>query len=67
MLLLGAAADATSGLMLPGLDITLGAADVASLALVATALGSSGSLAFDFKKALDNDDTAAEPALGGSL
>jgi hypothetical protein len=67
VLLLAAQADATAGLVVPGLaDVTLGAADVASLALIAMTVGSSGSVAFvNFRKAIDGGDTAVEPRLGG--
>lgn len=66
VLLLGAQADATAGLVLPGLQQTLGDLDVASIALAATAIGSTGSAVFaKFPKAIDNSDSAAEPSLGG--
>lgn len=64
-LLLGAEADATAGLVIPGLTEVLGNLDIASLALAATAIGSTGSVAFDFKKALDHTDSAQEPPLLG--
>jgi hypothetical protein len=42
----------------------VGEYDFWSVVLVGAALGSDGSLAYDFKKALDTHDSAAEPALG---
>lgn len=36
-----------------------------SQVLAGVALGSTGSFAYDLKKALDNTDTASEPPLGG--
>ena len=68
VLLLGGQADATAGLVVPGLDVTLGHLDVASLAIVAATVGSSGSVAFvNFRKAIDGNDSAAEPPLGASF
>lgn len=66
VLLLGAEADATAAIVIPGLSQTLGTLDVASLLLVATAIGSTGSVAFDFRKAIDGTDSAREPALMGA-
>jgi hypothetical protein len=65
VLLLGAAADATADLVLPGFEVTLGSMDVASLAIAAASLGSTSSVAWDFKKAFDNTDSASVPPLGG--
>lgn len=65
VLLLGAQADATAAMVLPGFSQTLGHLDVASLFLAATALGSTASVVYDFKSAIDNHDTAVEPPLGG--
>lgn len=56
-------ADITDGLIIPGLDDALGSLDVASVILAGWVLGSSGSFAFDLKKAIDNNDSAEEPAL----
>jgi hypothetical protein len=64
VLMLGSQADATSAIMLPGLNVALGHADIASLMLAATALGSTGSVVHDFTKAVDNTQSAAEPKLG---
>jgi hypothetical protein len=64
VLLLGAEADATAGIVIPGLEQVLGDLDVASLLLVAVAGGSGGAQVFNFRKAVDNTDSAVEPALG---
>lgn len=66
VLLVGAQADATAGVMLPGLAVPLGKVDVFSLMIAATALGASGSLVYDVKSAVDQSDTTSkEPPLGG--
>lgn len=67
VLLLGAQADATADLAVPGLvDSRLGSLDVASLFLVAATVGSAGSVAFvRFPRAIDVHETVAEPQLGG--
>lgn len=64
-LAVGAAADFTAALG-PELGLpALGTWDWASLVLGGLALGSSGSFAYDLRRALDNGDTAEEPPLGG--
>ena len=60
---LAAHAAVTSAYALPGFTQPLGDLDSASLALLAWLLGSTGSFAYDFKKALDGSDSAAEPKL----
>ena len=60
---LAAHAQVTSALLVPGLEAPLGSLDASSLVLLAWILGSSGSFAFDFKKAVDGTDSAAEPSL----
>jgi hypothetical protein len=66
VLLLGAEADATAGIVVPGLSAPLGALDVASLLLVSLAGGSGGATLFNFRRAVDNHDSAVEPPLGGA-
>jgi energy-converting hydrogenase Eha subunit G len=61
--LLAAHAQLTENLVVPGLTVSLGALDWPSQLLVAWILGSTGSFAFDFKKAFDSSDSAAEPSL----
>lgn len=58
---LAAHASAMSGVAVNG--VTLGSLDGASQVLLGLALGSLGSLAYDYKKAKDNTDSAAEPKL----
>lgn len=62
-LTLAAEAEVTEALLVPGLTMSLGSMDWQSLALLAWVLGSSGSFAFDFKKAIDNTDSSVEPSL----
>lgn len=50
----------TEGLGIPGVGLALGALDWPSQVLLGVVVGSSGSLAYDFKKAIDNTDTANE-------
>jgi hypothetical protein len=65
VLLLAGEADATAGVVVPGLDTPLGDLDVASLLLVALAGGSLGSqVLYNGRKAIDNGDSAEEPKLG---
>lgn len=64
VLFLAGEADVTSGMVIPGFsDIHLGDLDAASIVLAGLALGSSGAFAYDVKKAVDNSDSATEPAL----
>jgi hypothetical protein len=65
VLLLGAVADATSALSIPGVEGTLGKLDVASLALVALAGGSGAAQLFNYRMAVDSSTSSAEPPLGG--
>jgi energy-converting hydrogenase Eha subunit G len=60
---LAAHAQLTENLVVPGLLVPLDELDWQSLVLVAWILGGTGSFAFDFKKALDSSDSAAEPSL----
>lgn len=61
--ILAAHARLTSEMLIPGLNVALGSLDTSSHVLLGWILGSSGSFAFDVKKAIDNGDTAAEPPL----
>lgn len=63
VLLVGAQADATAAIMLPGLREPLGQLDVWSLMLAGTTIGAVGSAGYDLKSAVDNTDTAVEPPL----
>lgn len=60
---LAAHAQLTENLVVPGLTVALNNLDWQSLVLVAYILGGTGSFAFDFKKAFDSSDSAAEPSL----
>lgn len=64
VLAVGAHAQVTEGIVVLG-TTRLGDLDVASLFLAGTALGSVGSVGYDFTKAVDNTQTAAEPSLTG--
>jgi len=61
---LGASADATSALVLPGFSTALGNMDAASLVYAAIMIGSTGGFAHKFVTAIDQHQTVAEPALG---
>lgn len=64
VLFLGAEAEITETLIIPGLTATpLGDMDTASIILAGFILGSSGAFAYDVKKAIDGSDSATEPAL----
>lgn len=65
VLMLGAAADATAGIVIPGMAVPLGNLDVPSLMLAALAGGSGGATVYNFRRAVDNHDTSVEPPLGG--
>jgi hypothetical protein len=67
VLVLAGQADATAALVLPGMKTVIGDMDIASLLLAAPVLGASASVVFDFKKAIDGTDSAAEPKLGGGV
>lgn len=62
-LFLAAQAQFTEGLIIPGIGIALGSLNGYSIVMAGWMLGSSGSFAFDLKKAIDSSDSAAEPAL----
>lgn len=64
VLALGAQADQFQGLALPGLDVVLGVADMATLLLYSVAVGSTGGLTYKTLTAVDNGDSAREPSLG---
>lgn len=59
---LAAHASLTEDLAAPGLPV-LSSLDWASLVMLGWVLGSSGSFAFDLKKAVDASDSAVEPKL----
>jgi hypothetical protein len=61
---LAAQADVAEGFIIWGQQ-ALGDLDFWSQVLAGIALGSAGSLTYDFKKAVDGSDSAAEPPLGG--
>lgn len=60
---LAAHASVTENFALPGFTEPLGSLDWGSLALFAWVLGSTGSFAYDWKRAVDDSDSAAEPKL----
>lgn len=62
-LALAANSSVTAGYALPGFTEPLGSLDAGSIALFAWILGATGSFAYDFKKAVDGSDSAAEPRL----
>lgn len=62
-IMLAAHAQMTQDVIIPGLTTPLGSLDWTSLLLIAWILGGTGSFAFDFKKAIDGSDKAAEPSL----
>jgi hypothetical protein len=63
VLVLAGQADVTSTLTLPGLDGALGDLDFASYVVLGIIAGSTGSVVYDFTKAVDNTNSAAEPSL----
>lgn len=63
ILLLAGNATVTEDLVVPGLSEPLGDLDFGSFLIVALITGSSGSVVYDFKKAIDRTDSAAEPNL----
>lgn len=62
-LLLGSNSDAFEGYTIPGMTKTLGELNSSSLILLGIAMMSAGSVAYDFKKALDGSDSAHMPHL----
>lgn len=62
-IILASHAQLTEHLVIPGLTVELGSLDWPSQVLLGWIAGSTGSFAFDFKKAFDGTDTAAEPSL----
>ena len=62
-LLLGAQAEATSSLVLPGLDQPLGDLDLFSLLYAAVVVGSTGGAFHKVVVGLDSSQSAAEPPL----
>jgi hypothetical protein len=60
--MVAAQANVSEGLVVFG-ELALGQLNVWSQILAGLALGSGGSLVYDFKKAVDNSDSAAEPPL----
>lgn len=63
VIVLASLAEVTETFIVPGTTDPLGDLDLASLFLVGLIAGSSGSVVYDFKKAIDNTDTASEPPL----
>lgn len=63
VIFLGANADAFSALVVPGMEVPLGSLNWASLVLVGMSLTSFIAFGYDFKKALDNSDSAKQPPL----
>lgn len=64
VLFLGAEADAFADVVLPGLDVSLGVVDVATLLLYSVSAGSAAGFAYKVVTAVDGSDSAAEPSLG---
>jgi hypothetical protein len=60
---LAGAAEVTETYVPPGLNIALGDLDFWSLLLLGIVVGSTGSIVFDFRKAIDSTDSAQEPKL----
>lgn len=56
-------ASLTTDAVIPGLNVTFGSLDAASLCLMAWIIGGTGSFLFDFRKVFDQHQTAAEPTL----
>jgi len=63
-IMVAAQANVAEGLVVFG-DLALGQLNVWSQILAGVALASGGSLVYDFKKAIDNTDSASEPPLTG--
>ena len=62
-IVLAAHSQLTQNLPLPGVGLPLSTLDWPSQVLLALFAGSTGSVVFDFKKAFDSTDSAAEPTL----
>ena len=62
-LTLAAHAKVTEAIVIPGTLTPLGMLDWASLLLLGLMITATGSTAYDFKKALDQTDSAAQPKL----
>jgi hypothetical protein len=62
-IVLASLAEVTETLVIPGTHDALGNLDLPSLILVGLMAGASGSTVYDFRKAIDNTDTANEPSL----
>lgn len=60
---LAAHASLSSDAVVPGTAVTFGSLDWSSQVLLAWVAGSTGSFAFDVKRALDGSDSAQEPHL----
>jgi hypothetical protein len=56
-------ADLTMDMVIPAINRSLGSLDGVSLVVLGWVLGSTGSFAFDFKKAIDSTDSAQETSL----
>lgn len=63
VLILAANAEITEGIVVFNGAPPLGDLDFGSIVLAGLALGSTGSFAYDYKKARDSSDSATEPAL----
>lgn len=63
VLLLAANAEVTSSVLLPFSPTPLGDLDLGSLLVAALIAGSTGSVIYDFKTAIDAGDSAREPRL----
>lgn len=65
VLLLAREASVSAGLLIPGIERSIGSLDVSSVLMLSLILGSSGSFAYDGLKAIDNTQSAREPSLTG--
>lgn len=65
LIALAAHASVTQGITFPGLNVTLGDLDGASIVLVGLLASSLASSLVDAKQALDNSDTSGKPPLVG--
>lgn len=62
-LALGAASSVTDGIVIPGLGVAIGDLDFWSIILLGASGTSLFSVAYDFKKAFDGNDSAKTPPL----
>lgn len=62
-LALAAHASVTMHTIIPGTNVELGQLEFASLMMLGLMVTSTGSTVYDFKKAVDNTDSAAQPPL----